>query len=150
MPHAHAHSPSFTARQCLLRFAEKTLLMFWSAIQIALLAYLGLAAIMFFRQSSFVFLPEMDRGYGTDPSAIGLEYTSLKLRTLDGETLDGWHVPAATAREKRGLILFFHGNAGNIGHRLDYLRMFHDLGTGDADHRLPWLWPQQRNPVGRG
>jgi fermentation-respiration switch protein FrsA (DUF1100 family) len=112
----------------LTSFRGKTLLMFWSAIQIALLVYLGLAAIMFFRQSSLVFLPEMDRGYGADPSDIGLEYTSLKLRTVDGETLDGWHVPAATAREKRGLVLFFHGNAGNIGHRLDYLRMFHDLG----------------------
>lgn len=109
-------------------FRGKTPLMFWSAIQIALLVYLGLAAIIFFRQSSFVFQPEMDRGYGADPSDIGLEYTSLKLRTVDGETLDGWHVPPATAREKRGLVLFLHGNAGNIGHRLDYVRMFHDLG----------------------
>jgi fermentation-respiration switch protein FrsA (DUF1100 family) len=112
----------------LTLFRGKTPLMFWSAIQIALLVYLGLAAIIFFRQSSFVFQPEMDRGYGADPADIGLEYTSLKLRTADGETLDGWHVPPATAREKRGLVLFLHGNAGNIGHRLDYLRMFHDLG----------------------
>ena len=109
-------------------FRGKTPLMFWSAIQIALLVYLGLAAIIFFRQSSFVFLPEMNRGFGANPSDIGLEYTSLKLRTADGETLDGWHVPATAGREKRGLVLFFHGNAGNIGHRLDYLRMFHDLG----------------------
>jgi fermentation-respiration switch protein FrsA (DUF1100 family) len=109
-------------------FRGKTPLMFWSAIQIALLVYLGLAAIIFSRQSSFVFQPEMDRGYGADPSDIGLEYTALKLRTVEGETLDGWHVPAAATREKLGLVLFFHGNAGNIGHRLDYLRMFHDLG----------------------
>jgi pimeloyl-ACP methyl ester carboxylesterase len=109
-------------------FSGKAPQMFWSAIQIALLVYLGLAAIIFFRQSSFVFQPEMDRGYGANPSAIGLDYTSLKLRTVDGETLDGWHVPAATAREKRGLVLFFHGNAGNISHRLDYVRMFRDLG----------------------
>jgi fermentation-respiration switch protein FrsA (DUF1100 family) len=102
--------------------------MFWSAIQIALLVYLGLAALIFFRQSSFVFQPEMDRGFGANPSDICLEYTSLKLRTVDGETLDGWHVPAAATREARGLVLFFHGNAGNNGHRLDYLRMFHDLG----------------------
>ena len=102
--------------------------MLWSAIQIALLVYLGLAALIFFRQSSFVFQPEMDRGFGANPSDIGLEYTSLKLRTVDGETLNGWHVPAAATREARGLVLFFHGNAGNNGHRLDYLRMFHDLG----------------------
>ena len=37
-------------------------------------------------------------------------------------------VPSDAKREKRGLVIFFHGNAGNIGHRLDYLRMFHDLG----------------------
>jgi fermentation-respiration switch protein FrsA (DUF1100 family) len=37
-------------------------------------------------------------------------------------------VPADTKRAARGLVLFFHGNAGNISHRLDYLRMFHDLG----------------------
>jgi len=109
-------------------FRGKTPLMFWSAIQIALLVYLGLVAILFFRQSSLVFLPEMDRGYDANPSAVGLKYDSLNLRTVDGETLDGWHVPAATEREKRGLVLFFHGNAGNIGHRLDYLRMLHDLG----------------------
>lgn len=102
--------------------------MFWSAIQIALLVYLGLVAILLFRQSSLVFLPEMDRGYDANPSAIGLKYDTLNLRTLDGETLDGWHVPVATEREKRGLVLFFHGNAGNIGHRLDYLHMFHGLG----------------------
>ena len=112
----------------LTLFRGKTPLMFWSAIQITLLVYLGLAAIIFFRQSSLVFLPEMDRGYAANPSDIGLEYTSLKLRTVDDETLDGWHVPVAAGREKPGLVLFFHGNAGNIGHRLDYLRMFHDLG----------------------
>ena len=46
----------------------------------------------------------------------------------DGETLDGWHVPAGRGKPARGLVIIFHGNAGNISHRLDYLRMFHDLG----------------------
>lgn len=100
--------------------------MLWSALQIVLLVYLGLMALLYFRQSSLVFLPEMDRGYRTSPAAIGLPFTALKLATADGETLDGWYVPAG--REKSDLVIFFHGNAGNIGHRLDYLRMFHDLG----------------------
>lgn len=100
--------------------------MLWSALQIVLLVYLGLMALLYFRQSSLVFLPEMDRGYRTSPAAIGLPFTALKLATADGETLDGWYVPAGGARSD--LVIFFHGNAGNIGHRLEYLRMFHDLG----------------------
>lgn len=102
--------------------------MLWSVFQIILLVYLGLAALIYFKQSSLVFLPEMDRGFRASPADIGLPFTALKLATGDGETLDGWFVPAGTRPGERGLIIFFHGNAGNIGHRLDYLRMFHALG----------------------
>lgn len=102
--------------------------MLWSALQIVLLVYLGLAALIYFKQSSLVFLPEMDRGFRATPAEISLPFTPLRLSTADGETLDGWFVPADIKRETRGLVVFFHGNAGNIGHRLDYLRMFHDLG----------------------
>lgn len=102
--------------------------MLWSAIQILLLVYLGLMALIYFRQSSLVFLPEVDRSFRASPTDIGLAFAPLKLATADGETLDGWLVPATTGRKARGLVLFFHGNAGNIAHRLDYLRMFHDLG----------------------
>lgn len=103
-------------------------MMLWSALQIILLVYLGLIALIYFRQSSLVFLPEIDRSFRASPADIGLTFAPLKLATADGETLDGWFVPAGTNREARGLVVFFHGNAGNIGHRLDYLRMFHDLG----------------------
>ncbi len=102
--------------------------MLWSALQIALLVYLGLAALIYFKQSSLVFLPEMDRGFRASPADIGLPFTPLSLATADGETLDGWFVPTGTNRAARGLVIFFHGNGGNIGHRLDYLRMFHGLG----------------------
>lgn len=102
--------------------------MLWSALQIILLVYLGLMALIYFRQSALVFLPEIDRGFRASPADIGLSFTPLKLATADGETLDGWYVPADAKRAVRGLVVFFHGNAGNIGHRLDYLRMFHDLG----------------------
>lgn len=103
-------------------------MMLWSALQIILLIYLGLTALIYFKQSSLVFLPEIDRSFRGSPADIGLKFSPLKLATADGETLDGWFVPAGTKRETRGLVIFFHGNAGNIGHRLDYLSMFHDLG----------------------
>jgi fermentation-respiration switch protein FrsA (DUF1100 family) len=102
--------------------------MLWSTLQIALLVYLGVMALIYFKQSSLVFLPEIDRGYRASPADIGLPFTALTLATSDGETLDGWHVPAKPGSKERGLVLIFHGNAGNIGHRLDYLGMFHTLG----------------------
>ena len=102
--------------------------MLWSAIKIALLVYLGFAALVYFKQSSLVFLPEMDRDFRASPADIRLPFAPLRLPAADGETLDGWYVPADTKRATRGLVIFFHGNAGNIGHRLEYLRMFHDLG----------------------
>jgi len=102
--------------------------MLWSAIQIVLLVYLGLMALIYFKQGSLVFLPEIDRDFRASPADIGLPFSPLKLATTDGESLDGWFVPAGTKRPTRGLVVFFHGNAGSIAHRLDYLRMFHDLG----------------------
>jgi len=102
--------------------------MLWSAIQIGLLVYLGLLALIYFKQDALVFQPSIDREFLSTPAAIGLAFEPLTLATTDGETLDGWHVPAKSGMQARGLAIVFHGNAGNIGHRLDYLRMFHDLG----------------------
>ena len=102
--------------------------MLWSVLQIALLVYLGLTALIYFKQASLVFLPEIDRSFRASPADIGLAFTKLNLTTADGEILDGWFVPSDAKHVTRGLVIFFHGNAGNIGHRVDYLRMFHDLG----------------------
>lgn len=102
--------------------------MLWSAIQIAFLAYLGLAALIYFKQDALVFQAAMDRSYQATPATIGLRFDALTLTTDDGETLDAWHVPTRAGVNARGLVIVFHGNAGNIGHRLDYLRMFHEIG----------------------
>ena len=52
----------------------------------------------------------------------------MHLRTEDGVSLHGWLV-SAPATVRRGMtLLFFHGNAGNISHRLDSIRIFADLG----------------------
>ena len=102
--------------------------MLWSVIQIGLLVYFGLLALIYFKQDALVFQSAMDRGFLATPASIGLGFDPLTLTTPDGETLDGWHVPAPRGTPTRGLVMIFHGNAGNISHRLDYLRMFHDLG----------------------
>lgn len=97
-----------------------------SLLQIGALAYLGLAALLYFFQESLVFQAGVDRNFATTPAALGLQFAELAVATDDGENLHGWHVPAPAPT--RGLVILFHGNAGSIGHRLDYLKMFHTLG----------------------
>ena len=59
------------------------------------------------------------------PEEIGLPYEDITITAADGTPLNGWFIPAPGS--ERG-ILFFHGNAGNISHRLDTIRIFHDIG----------------------
>jgi fermentation-respiration switch protein FrsA (DUF1100 family) len=79
------------------------------------------AALVF--QSSLVFFP--DRRIVATPADIGLDYEDVFIKTSDGERVHGWFVRG----EKRWTVLFFHGNAGNISHRLDSIRIFHSLGV---------------------
>lgn len=88
--------------------------------------YAALLALLWVRQESMLFLPGIPgRAVVATPADIGLDYEALRIATADGETLDAWFVPAAP---ERAVLLFFHGNAGNISHRLDSLRIFHQLG----------------------
>jgi uncharacterized protein len=88
------------------------------------IAYGAVLVLVFVFQSRLVFYPGMGREVMLSPQSYGLRYETVELRTADGETLQAWWVPAENAR---GVVLFFHGNAGNISHRLDYLLMFNRL-----------------------
>lgn len=94
-----------------------------SLLLIAVLGYLALISYLYLAQASFVYLPS--RVLTGDPGDIGLNFENVRLETRDGVELHGWFVPAADARYT---LLFLHGNAGNISHRLQSLRMFHELG----------------------
>jgi fermentation-respiration switch protein FrsA (DUF1100 family) len=78
---------------------------------------------LFFFQSHLLYSPS--RQVGVTPNVVGLEYEPVKIVTDDGVLLDGWFVPA---KNPRGVLLFFHGNAGNISHRVDSLKIFNKLG----------------------
>jgi fermentation-respiration switch protein FrsA (DUF1100 family) len=88
------------------------------------IAYGAVLVLVFVFQSHLVFFPGTGREAVLTPQSYGMRFESVEIRTADGETLAAWWVPAEDAR---GTVLFFHGNAGNISHRLDYLQMFHRL-----------------------
>jgi hypothetical protein len=61
------------------------------------------------------------------PADAGLAFEDVTLETADGETLHGWWVPSG--RTDALVVLFFHGNGGNVSHRLDKLAVLHDIGA---------------------
>ena len=52
------------------------------------------------------------------PNDVGLQYEDIYFSTEDGLRLNAWFIPQ---KNSRGIILFSHGNAGNISHRLEKL-----------------------------
>jgi hypothetical protein len=59
------------------------------------------------------------------PADVGLPYESVCLETVDGERLGAWWIPSGTPR---GVLLYCHGNGGNISALLDSVRIFNRLG----------------------
>ena len=97
-----------------------------TAIFIVGIIYGSFCLYLFLMQDRMIFSPDIpSRKLTASPADIGLEYDTVTLFASDQVKLDGWFVPAA---EQKGVLLFFHGNAGNISHRLDSLKLFHDLG----------------------
>jgi hypothetical protein len=89
-------------------------------------AYGIVLLLVYLMQPRLLFLPGVPgRALDATPADIGLAYRDVELSTADGERLHAWWLPLEPAR---GTLLFFHGNAGNISHRLDSLRIFHRLG----------------------
>ena len=59
------------------------------------------------------------------PSEVGLSYEDIYLDTDDGVRLNAWLIPA---KDSRFTLLFFHGNAGNISHRIEKSLVLNKLG----------------------
>jgi len=74
-------------------------------------------------QPAMVFQP--GRVIAATPDQWGLEYEDVWLRAEDGVRLHGWYLPRPGSDR---VLLFFHGNGGNISHRQASLEIFHRLG----------------------
>lgn len=85
-----------------------------AGILLALLAAAAALPLLF--EDRFLYFPQ--RGRGARPEAYGLAAEDLIVETSDGVRLSGWWIRG------RGetALLFFQGNAGNAGHRLDRAR----------------------------
>lgn len=101
--------------------------MLFRLIVMLVVVYAALVLMMYLFQPRLLFLPGVPgRELTADPGRVGLAYEDIEFATPDGERLHGWWLPQDDAR---GTVLFVHGNAGNISHRLDSLQIFAGLGV---------------------
>jgi fermentation-respiration switch protein FrsA (DUF1100 family) len=136
----------------------------FSVARIVIASYAGLCLYMFLFQSRYVYYPSAT--VHANPGDIGLEYQDLRLKVKGGE-IQAWAVPPSSARSTKW-VLYCHGNAGNIGHRLDMIQLFRELGFGVlifdyrgygestgkptesntyADAMAAWIWLTQERGV---
>ncbi|MEJ2455133.1 MAG: alpha/beta hydrolase [Candidatus Thiodiazotropha sp.] len=87
-----------------------------------LIALLVIVGWLYWIQPGMIFYPY--RTLQATPADWGLVYEDVTLRTEDSVNLHGWYLPYAGAQR---VLLFLHGNAGNISHRRDSLAIFHRL-----------------------
>jgi len=66
----------------------------------------------------FIFFPEAELEYS--PDELKLSYKEVYFSSQDGQRLHGWLFPL---KNDSPVILFCHGNAGNISHRLDIIQL---------------------------
>jgi fermentation-respiration switch protein FrsA (DUF1100 family) len=84
-----------------------------------------LVVTVYFMQDRMLYLADVPgRMLTMTPADVGMDYQDVSIKTTDGVKLHGWFV----AGRSSPVLLFFHGNAGNISHRLDSIRQFRDLG----------------------
>ena len=90
------------------------------------LFYVLLVAALYLNQRQIMYHPDQRV---PDPAAAGLADMSVhRIETADGYRLLAWWRPPADGG--RPTIVFFHGNAGNVGNRARQAREFLDAGLG--------------------
>ena len=101
----------------MVRFQEMagTARMLAGLVAVDWLVLVGLLAL---QERRLIFFPTRD--LAADPAAYSLDAEEVSVRTSDGEVLHGWWIAGPTNR----VLIWYHGNAGNIADRLHNARWF--------------------------
>ncbi|MFH1018544.1 MAG: alpha/beta hydrolase [Pseudomonadota bacterium] len=90
----------------------------WRLLGYASVGLLVLFMIPRFFIDRFIYFPEAHHEFR--PDDFKLPYEDISLTTDDGVKLHAWWIGDHSMRKT---VLFFHGNAGNISHRLDRINL---------------------------
>lgn len=91
--------------------------LWWRVVRILLVTYVLVVLLAMWFENSLLFVPfQYPAGEWKPP---GLKFEDAEFQAADGTKLHGWYVPAD---DPSAVILFCHGNAGNVTHRADLMR----------------------------
>jgi uncharacterized protein len=90
-----------------------------------LFLFVGLLVVVYVRYVEYRSLFFPFREIAITPASAGLPFEDVAFTAADGTRLSAWFIPASEAAYT---VLFFHGNGGNISHRIDKVDIFHGLG----------------------
>ena len=96
-------------------------------------------------EKRYLFFPTKEIMY--TPAQLGLDYEEVYFLTEDGRQLHGWYLP----RKTELTWLWFHGNGGNISHRVDEVALFHHrLGVNQFIFDYQGYGKSQGSPTEQG
>ena len=93
-------------------------------LSILVLGYLAVCALLFVFQARLIWFPGPPPE--AQPADYGLAFQELDLVAADGVRVHGWFLPAPDAR---ATVVFCHGNAGNIAHRIPHAQALLEAGA---------------------
>ena len=73
-------------------------------------------------ENRIIFYPMKDIEF--TPDLVGLTFEDIYIKTQDNLQINGWFIPHDSAKYT---LLLCHGNAGNLGHRLEKLLILHKI-----------------------
>ena len=91
------------------------------------------SGLLYYKQNDLIYPRYLPSGANTNegvprPTQFGIsDYEDLRLPTPDGETLGAFFIrPSNNGLARNVTILMFHGNAGNIGHRVPIAKVLEE------------------------
>jgi len=97
-----------------------------SAVRITVAVVIGATLFLMIFERQLIYYPAA--AVDVTPQALGLPFEEVALDVEPGVTIHGWFIRAAK-QPSVATILFSHGNAGNIGDRLDRVKSLRGLST---------------------
>ncbi len=90
----------------------------WTLLRRVLIVYLSLVLLMMLFENSLVYFPSRYPDGNWQPQ--GLAFEDAEFTASDGVKLHGWYV---VHQQPRAVVLFSHGNGGNLTHRSEMLKL---------------------------
>lgn len=102
-----------------------------SGISFSAIAYLGICISLWFGQNRLIFVPSAQME--GSPADVGLSYQDIWLPVTNHqsptEKIHAWWIPSASINQKNGkVLLYLHGNGGNISSNIGRAKRYQKLG----------------------